>query len=289
MGDSTDLMPMSCYLDEDLEALRRDRPMGHLHLAGLDALIDGIRPRLTIIAAAPGAGKTSLLSQILDDAASDGIPTVFFELELSRSTILAKSLARLDGGRLGVNGLGDDALDEAGRAELIATSDDYRRSIAPSIRIVDGPSDLAAIESAVGRLTDMTGRPVVVGIDYLQVIPVPDMGVVDDLLSLRRVAQAIAGMVRRHGCSVFALSSVSRQNYRGATDLNAIGGCSSFEYASDAVAFINVDSSRDEQQRNYERRDRPVKLSLLKNRYGPTGDVRLTFDTTHARFLERTR
>lgn len=58
------------------------------------ALGGGIANGLTILGAKPGSGKTSLVHQIAESISSDGIPVLYFSLEMSREQINAKSLNR---------------------------------------------------------------------------------------------------------------------------------------------------------------------------------------------------
>ena len=60
-----------------IEEMNGRKPMAHIRsLPSLDKLIGGVVPGiLTIVGAAPAAGKTTLLKVISDDLASQGVPT----------------------------------------------------------------------------------------------------------------------------------------------------------------------------------------------------------------------
>lgn len=60
-----------------IEEMNGRKPMAHIRsLPSLDKLIGGVVPGiLTIVGAAPAAGKTTLLKTISDDLASQGVPT----------------------------------------------------------------------------------------------------------------------------------------------------------------------------------------------------------------------
>ena len=72
----------SVHFSTHLEKAMNDAPLAHFSLSDFDKLLDGVRPRLTIISGEPGTGKTSLLLQMADDLARQGIPVLFVSLEI---------------------------------------------------------------------------------------------------------------------------------------------------------------------------------------------------------------
>ena len=68
-----------------IEEMNGRKPMAHIRsLPSLDKLIGGVVPGiLTIVGAAPAAGKTTLLKVISDDLASQGVPTVFYSARIA--------------------------------------------------------------------------------------------------------------------------------------------------------------------------------------------------------------
>ena len=91
---------MSIGLDETALDILRNKPLGHIEHQGLDTILGGIRQYLCIVPGGPGAGKTTFMHQIADGWAIGGHPVVIFEGELTRASMLAKSLTRLSGGEL---------------------------------------------------------------------------------------------------------------------------------------------------------------------------------------------
>ena len=88
-----------------------------------------------------------------------------------------------------------------------------------------------------------------------------------------------------HEVPLFAISSVNRTSYdKPATGLSCLGGSSAVEYCSDSVAFLGIDGKGSERRVNMSRTKRPLKLTMLKNRYGGCGEIELVFDTEHATF-----
>ena len=74
---------------------------------------------------------------------------------------------------------------------------------------------------------------------------------------------------------------------RTTRSLDCLGGSSAVEYSSDCVAFLSVEGKGEERRRNMQLAERPLVLTILKNRYGTCGEMRLAFDTEHASFEER--
>lgn len=277
------LRPMTEHLDADVRRIEADSPIAHLHLASVDALLGGLRDRLSVIAAKPGAGKTTLLISILDDAARDGIPCVLFEEELSRRSVLSKSLVRLSGGLLTTGDLEGHQGGEKARAlgEAVAR---YREEIAPRMYIVDGPTGLRDMDRCVSEVAEAHGRPPVVGVDYVQIVPMPpELQSIEERVSLRLVLGGLHDLATRYGCPVFALSSINRTGYAKAKpSMDNLGGSSYIEYGSDVVIGLSRDKN-DDGARGAEQR---VTLATLKHRYGPCGSVRLVFDGARATFYE---
>ena len=71
-----------------------------------------------------------------------------------------------------------------------------------------------------------------------------------------------------------------------ATGLSCLGGSSAVEYCSDSVAFLGIDGKGVERRTNMSRPIRPLKLTMLKNRYGTCDETTLLYDAEHATFAE---
>ena len=86
-GVGTGLEPLHQFVDRVL--IERENPVQGLHtgLRDFDKLVPrGLRPGdLAVIAARPSMGKSALLGQISDHAATQGMPVAVFSLEMSGS------------------------------------------------------------------------------------------------------------------------------------------------------------------------------------------------------------
>lgn len=272
-----------------LEKALDDKPVAHFSLEALDELVSGVRPRMTIIAGEPGTGKTSLLLQLADDIARQGMPVLFISLEIAPPQLIAKSLARMSGGELSVADINRatvqaDAMD-AQRESLSRAVRRYERFIAPHIAFATA-SNAVEIGAMVAECERMRKEKPVVFLDYVQALT-SDVADADERLAIKGIVGSLRHTVNSHEVPLFAISSVNRTSYdKPATGLSCLGGSSAVEYCSDSVAFLGIDGKGLERRANMSRAMRPLKLTLLKNRYGGCGEVALMFDTEHATFTE---
>jgi replicative DNA helicase len=94
-GEKDEIVPLSDLVHESMEALERlhERDSAFAGLptgfSDLDALLQGLHPsNLIIVAARPGVGKSSFVTNLARNAAVEsGVPVAMFSLEMSRSEI----------------------------------------------------------------------------------------------------------------------------------------------------------------------------------------------------------
>ena len=80
---------------ELLEKAMKDKPLFHFGLQAFDGLLDGMHAdRINVISGDPGAGKSTFVGLLADDAASNGTFVFVHSYELADRCYLSKSLAR---------------------------------------------------------------------------------------------------------------------------------------------------------------------------------------------------
>ena len=271
-------------LDIHLERAKQEQPLGHFKLGAVDALIGGIRPgRFTVLAAEPAMSKTTLLSQLADEAASMGFICIVATLEIATHQWLAKSLARISKGALRVNDIADETY-----SELVAeAAANYREVIAPNIVFIEQPMSAIELGAAIAKLQAMTCRELILFYDYLQLMPT-NASVADERLAVKEAVSGLRHIANVYDIPVFAISSINRTNYgKALPDLGALGGAAAIEYSADCVLHLSVEGKGEERLANMDLPVRPLVLTTLKNRYAPKGRAKLAFDAAHATFTER--
>lgn len=276
-------------LDEHVRELAGDVPVATFGLEALNDLIGGVFPgRMTALGATPGAGKTTFMQQLAEDLAAQGLPVIFVSAELPAPKLLAKSLARLSGGRLAVGDVAAAA--DPGDAKHGAFSealDRYRDRVASNLCIMT-EFNLASVTRAVGACSDERGKAPVLFIDYLQLVATSGADpFVDERLAIAACVKGLRDLSNCCHVPIFAISTITRGDYgKKSHNLSVFGGTASIEYSFDTALLLTDDPTADVSQ-NEMYGDRPMLLTALKNRYGSLGEAHLSFDCAYATFRER--
>lgn len=282
-------------LDEFVSQLSAMKPCGKTGLGPLDAILGGgLYPEVYVLAAEPGAGKTTLALQIADRVAQFGSrKALFVSLEMSAPQMLAKSLSRLSALSPSLPPLtarelmNSQKLDEAGRQAMGEAIDGYRRSIAPDIATIDGRITVKELQGIYDGFGDAEFAPLLV-VDYLQLLPPSDGDPnATDYQTHTANMRGLCSLAKAHRTPVLVISSKNRTKRDGA-QLASLSGSSEIEYSASCVMFLSVDG-KEEKDREAEaaKPKRLVTLSVRKNRFGSCGDVPLVFNACESRFIER--
>lgn len=270
--------------------IKSNSPMARFSsLPCLNRLLGGVFPGLlTVIGAQPACGKTTLLGQMADDLARQGMPTVFVSAELPAFRIVEKSLVRCSGGAFSLSDTTRVATDDADGAFADAAGD-YARCIAPHECVIDAPVTIPDLTRVVGDCIHLRGRAPALFIDYLQIIATSGVGAsADERVAISSCVRTLGELAKTYRVPVFLLSSIARVSY-GKLDvgLDVFGGSQGIEYGIDNALYLTVEGdTKAERQSNLELSLRPVRLRALKVRYGRVGGASLRFDAAHATFWE---
>ena len=233
-------------LDTFLESISSERykpvPTG---IADLDKRLGGgvINGWLVLIGAEPGAGKTALTSQILENWAADGRQCVYINLEMSVEQMLARSLSRAlfvaDGTEMtalqimrGYEHTVDDKRNVARAADV------YRRKYAHSMLYNpdDTGTDIDKILESLERRAqraEAEGKPApIVALDYLQYVT--GQKGEDDVAALKRALQGMKDYAKNHNTIAFCIMAQSRAaNSSDKATMTAGRDTSNLEYTAD--------------------------------------------------------
>lgn len=258
---------------------------------------------LYIVAGRPGMGKTSFVLNLAVNAAQPrryngpdgeevepGFGVAFFSLEMPREQLASRVLAseaRVDVSRIRsgqIRGEDWNRLTEAAATlgQLPLWLDDT-----PAISLLDLRAKLRRLKAEIGRQSGDGPRAQKLGlvaIDYLQLMTGRrDAGSREQEIS--EISRGLKQLAKEMGIAVIALSQLNRSvETRGTKDkrpqLSDLRESGAIEQDADTIIFIY----RDE----YYFKDSPdqgiAEVIVAKQRNGPTGDVKVRFESAYTRF-----
>jgi replicative DNA helicase len=245
----------------------------------LDAMTQGFqRSDLIITAGRPAMGKTSFCLGIARNIAVHKLPVAVFSLEMSKEQLVYRLLSgesNIESGRLRAGRINPNewqhlafAIDALSRLPIFI--DDT-----PNISVTEMRSKARRLQAEQG------GALGLILIDYLQLME--GSGSENRVQELSRVTRSLKGLARELNVPIIALSQLSRgvearTNKRPMmSDLRESG---SIEQDADLIIMLY----RDEYY-NPDTPDRGVaEVIVTKHRNGPTGTVKLLFESQFTRF-----
>jgi replicative DNA helicase len=252
-------------------------------IADLDQKLMALRPGgLYVLAARPGAGKTSFALSVVSNIASrveNPMGVLFFSLEVDRVDLAKKLLsahACLDFRKI-ETGLLDPA-----QQEVLYQSTQALKSWNLDLMDVSDLNVLALRSVVKRRMLETNGGLKLIVLDYLQLLngSRPDLSEYEKVSEISRVLKVLAREMR---IPVVALSQMSRDSEKGVNStpreprLSDLRGSGTIEQDADAVIFIHRADQGDEQRRH-------MKIIIAKNRFGPTGQTNMHFFPATMRF-----
>ena len=296
------------------EAYQRDGKLAGLatHLDDLDSKLGGMHPSdLLILAGRPSMGKTALATNIAFNVARnyrweptpDGRKTVsggvvaFFSLEMSAEQLAMRILAD-------ASGVSSDRL----RKGEIDASDfgkvrDAAIEIGESPLYIDATGGLAISKLAARarRLKRMEQGLDLIIVDYLQLITVGDGNAQKNRVQeVSEITGALKALAKELSVPILALSQLSRQVEQREDkrpQLSDLRESGSIEQDADCVMFVYRESyylGRAEPregspehlqwQEDMDRLEHQAEVVIGKQRHGPIGIIKLSFDANTTKF-----
>lgn len=254
----------------------------HTGFPELDSKLAGFQKSdLIILAARPSMGKTSLALDIARKAAVNfKVPVAIFSLEMSSQQLVDRMLAaesQVDSWKIrtGHNlSVGDD-FKKIG--ESIA-----KLSEAP-IYIDDQPgNNILKMRAVARRLKNEKGLGLII-VDYLQLMVPTQTRSSDNMVQqVTEISRSLKNLARELEVPVLALSQLSRavEQRGGKPRLSDLRDSGSIEQDADVVMFIHRESDMEQGGRKEE-----AEILIEKHRNGPTGMVKLFFDSKKTTFM----
>ncbi|MGF1726323.1 replicative DNA helicase [Photobacterium nomapromontoriensis] len=235
---------------------------------------------LIIVAARPSMGKTTFAMNLCENAAMEQEkPVLIFSLEMPAEQIMMRMLASLS--RVDQTKIRTGQLDDEDWARISSTMGILMEK---KNMYIDDSSGLTPTEvrSRARRIARDNGGLSMIMIDYLQLMRVP--GYQDNrTLEIAEISRSLKALAKELNVPVVALSQLNRSLEQRAdkrpvnSDLRESGA---IEQDADLIMFIY----RDEVYHEDSALKGIAEIILGKQRNGPIGTVRLTFQGQFSRF-----
>ncbi len=235
---------------------------------------------LIIVAARPSMGKTTFAMNLCENAAmvSDK-PVLIFSLEMPSEQIMMRMLASLS--RVDQTKIRTGQLDDEDWARI---SSSMGILMEKKNMYIDDSSGLTPtdVRSRARRLAREHGGLSMIMVDYLQLMRVPSISD-NRTLEIAEISRSLKALAKELNVPVVALSQLNRSLEQRAdkrpvnSDLRESG---SIEQDADLIMFIY----RDEVYNPDSSYKGIAEIIIGKQRNGPIGSVRLTFQGQYSRF-----
>jgi len=247
----------------------------------LDDMLNGLQNgEMLIIAARPSMGKTSFAMNIVENiATTDMMPCAVFSLEMSKQQLVQRmlcSLTAIDAHKVRRGMMSNDEYIKM--AQMVSTL-----SKVP-IWVDDSPGLTPLDLRAKARRMKMQNDVKLIMIDYMQLMDCPGVDSRQEQVSV--ISRGIKGVARELEVPVMALSQLNRSSESRdghkprMSDLRESG---SIEQDADVIMLLHREDYYRLQDPDFVP-DNVAEVIVAKQRNGPTGTVRLSFNNKSTRF-----
>ena len=247
----------------------------------LDKMTSGMQPSdLIIVAARPSMGKTTFAMNLIENAMmAEDKPVLVFSLEMPSEQIMMRMLASLS--RVDQTKIRTAQLDDEDWARISNTMAMLKDK---DCLFVDDSSGLTPMDvrSRARKLARERGGISLIMVDYLQLMRVPSLSD-NRTLEIAEISRSLKALAKELEVPVVALSQLNRTLEQRAdkrpvnSDLRESG---SIEQDADLIMFID----RDEVYHENSEYKGIAEIIIGKQRNGPIGTCRLTFQGQFSRF-----
>jgi hypothetical protein len=211
---------------------------------------------LTLLAAAPGIGKTSWLLRMLFESSSLHIPSAIGCYEHTPEELRYRLFLQTEALTSGPH---HQAPQEKVEAALARASEAVLLSLNSREDTVRALEDMLIHDYAFP-----VKGPALIAVDYLNRVPVIGLtGMMNEEGRSGEAAAALREMARHHGWAIIAAAALKSENFNDGDDLSALLGDERVPYEADRVLVV---------QRKGEVQDcgcAPLEVITLKDRTGP--------------------
>lgn len=242
-------------------------------LRDLDAILGDIEPsHFCVIAAAPGAGKSTLAQMITINAVKrNNSPTLFISAEMPAiqvSNRIVSALARIPFERI-KNGTMQDEDYGAYIHFTAKLAGEY------PLDIIDTPlPSISAIRSEAKKTQSKYGKLGCIVVDYIQLIRGPKANTRFDEVS--EISKSLKGMAKEFECPVIALSQLTKAALGKKPTLSDIRESGQIAQDADQVILLSSD----------DRQPGVTIINVAKNRHGVTRETRVRNALEYCQFAD---
>ncbi len=249
----------------------------------LDEMTTGFQPSdLVIVAARPSMGKTAFCLNIAAHAASTGVGTAIFSLEMSKESLVQRLLcaeARVDSQRVRRGTLSDTDFTMLARAAGVLSSCPVWIDDTPALTLLE-------MRSKARRLKMENDLGCIV-VDYLQLMRSPAYAE-NRVQEISDISRSLKGLAKELDVPVLALSQLSRASEQRGGErkpiLSDLRDSGAIEQDADIVLFIHRPEMYEQIDKEGNSNEGKAELIVAKHRNGPTGTIELRFRRDHTRF-----
>ncbi|PHV12086.1 replicative DNA helicase [Chitinimonas sp. BJB300] len=265
---------------EMMDRLDRGDVLGGLStgLAGLDAILDGLKPGdLIVIGGRPSMGKSALGLSIALENGLNGQPAQYNSLEMQAAKLSKRAIA----------GVGGISLTRMKSGQMQGT--DYSAYTVAATRLSDAPiwiedkagQTVERIAAGARKQKRKRGISLLV-VDHLHLIPVKGD---NRAVALGRVSAGLKELAMELGIPVVILAQLNRDSAKSGTSrrptLTDLRDSGAIEQDADVVILVHRESYYDEKANPNE-----AELIVAKHRDGETGTVRVGWQPECTRFTD---
>jgi len=302
-SDSSDPQKLAELLQIEIERLENAEGKGITGIQTgyheLDDMLSGLQPsEMIVIAARPSMGKTALALNIAEQIAMGGhpakhaptdaqrIPVAVFSLEMSKSAVTQRLLSAASG--VDSHKLRGGHFSDSDFREILRVS----QILSEAPMLVDDSPNLTVLtlRARARRLVAQHGVRAIV-VDYLQLLTAPGAARESRQVEVSTISRQIKALARELNIPVVCLSQLNRAseqregNRPRMSDLRESG---SIEQDADVIVLLHREDYYHTQNPEWAQ-ENPDKvgvaeLIVAKQRNGPTGVVKLTWDSHTTRF-----
>jgi len=251
----------------------------------LDRMTTGLQPgEMSIIAARPSMGKTSLAMNIAEHVAMNvRQPVGVFSLEMTAQALVLRLIC--SNSRVNLRNVREGFLAERDFPKITAAAG----RLAGAPLFIDDSSGLSILQlrAKARRMHQQHGIKLFV-VDYLQLLHSTARRAENRQQEIADISNGLKALAKELQVPIIVLAQLNRELEKrepGAkprlSDLRESG---SIEQDADLVGLLYRDKRDDDDDGGVEQDAVPVNLLIAKQRNGPTGDIPLTFLRSITRF-----